>query len=66
MAGRSCSCKTERKSADAEETIKYSSWSMFLLLFGISAVPESVEYKCRKCGKVFDWLSKEELRTYKY
>lgn len=61
-----CSCGTDRTSLDAEEIRQYSKWSIFLLLFGVSAVPNSLEYKCKKCGQVFDRLNEEELKNFKY
>ncbi len=66
MANPTCSCNTDRTSVNAEEIRKYSKWSIFLLLFGVSAVPVSLEFKCKKCGVVFDKLSEEELKNFKY
>lgn len=61
-----CNCNTDRTSPNSEEIRKYSKLSIFLLLFGVSAVPISLEFKCKKCGQVFDKLNEEELRTFKY
>ncbi len=61
-----CGCNTDRESPNAEEIRKYSRMSIFLLLFGVSAVPISLEFKCKKCGQIFDRLNEEELRTFKY
>ncbi|HMV45955.1 MAG TPA: hypothetical protein PK079_17210 [Leptospiraceae bacterium] len=66
MSLATCKCNTDRNSPNAEEIRKYSKMSMFLLLFGVSAVPVSLEYKCKKCGEIFDRLSEEELKNYKY
>ena len=66
MAYPVCACSTNRESPDAEEIRKYSKLSIFLLLFGVSAVPVSLEFKCKKCGQIFDRLNEEELKTFKY
>ncbi len=66
MANPTCNCGTDRASLDAEEIRKYSKMSIFLLLFGVSAVPISLEFKCKKCGQTFDRLSEEELKNFKY
>lgn len=66
MSFPTCNCNTDRNSPNAEEIRKYSKMSMFLLLFGVSAVPVSLEFKCKKCGVIFDRLSEEELKNYKY
>ncbi|HMV76945.1 MAG TPA: hypothetical protein PL048_09155 [Leptospiraceae bacterium] len=60
-----CKCGTTRQSPDAEEIAKYSKTAIFLILFGISAKPISVDFKCRKCGKIIDSLSSEELKVYR-
>jgi hypothetical protein len=47
-------CGINRESPDAEEVNYYTKWSLFLLLFGVSAVPYYKEFKCKRCGKIFD------------
>ncbi|MBK8394378.1 MAG: hypothetical protein IPL26_03920 [Leptospiraceae bacterium] len=66
MSILACACGTNRTSVNAEEIRKYTKMSIFLLLFGVSAVPYSLEFKCKKCGLIFDKLSEDELKNYKY
>jgi hypothetical protein len=63
---KSCKCGTDRRSPDAEPIVKYSAMGMFKLLWGITTIPQSVDFKCKKCQRVFDSLSPTELKDYKY
>ncbi|MCB1177419.1 MAG: hypothetical protein KDK36_07565 [Leptospiraceae bacterium] len=63
---RSCKCGTDKTSPDAEPIVKYTVMGMLKLIWGITTIPKSVEYRCRKCGRVFDSLSTHELQNYKY
>ena len=61
-----CPCGTDRTPPNAEELRQFTKMSMFLLLFGVSAVPSSLEFKCKKCGQIFDRLNADELKNFKY
>jgi hypothetical protein len=60
-----CSCGIERNSPNAHEEIKFSKFAWLALIFGISAKPISVEYRCKSCHKVFDRLESEELQNFR-
>jgi len=61
---KTCPCGNDRKSHDVIETPEYSGWSIFLISMGISAKPIKVEYTCKKCKKMFDTLSTDELKSW--
>ena len=63
---KACKCGTTRTSVDAVPLVHYSILSMLKLLWGMSAIPQSVEFQCKKCGEIFDSLSPTELKEYKY
>jgi len=58
-------CGITRQSLQAEEIVKYSSFAWMGILFGISYKPLSVDFKCKKCGEVFDSMTPEELKTFR-
>jgi hypothetical protein len=61
----SCGCGTTRASRFASLERDYSTLGAIYLLWGGTAYPTRVTFRCLHCGEVFDACSsKEELRAY--
>ncbi len=62
MKNFQCDCNIDKFSPKSEEIKQYSKTSFFLLLFGISMVPKQIDYKCKVCDKIYETLTKEEIK----
>jgi hypothetical protein len=61
----SCGCGTTRDSRAAIPERDYSTLGAIYLLWGGTAKPTSVTFRCVHCGEVFDrCTNKEELGAY--
>jgi hypothetical protein len=64
-AGPSCACGTTRSSRVAIPERDYSTLGAIYLLWGGTARPTRVTFRCALCGEVFDACTKrEELAAY--
>ena len=61
----SCACGTTRSSRFASPERDYSTLGAIYLLWGGTAYPTRVTFRCLHCGEVFDACTrKEELAAY--
>ena len=51
---RLCACGHARKHYSVSAEAEYSAWGWFCNLFGITAHPRRLHYRCRQCDQVFD------------
>ena len=51
-APTTCPCGHDEKSPFVRPKPQYTLWGWFLLMWGISAKPLRVTYRCDKCGGV--------------
>jgi hypothetical protein len=64
-AAPSCACGTTRTSRSAVPERDYSTLGAVYLLWGGTARPTRVTFRCLHCGEVFDSCTKkEELAAY--
>ena len=49
-----CRCGHDRDHFMVSGEGQYTFLGWAAMLFGISAVPTRIDYRCRRCGKVFD------------
>ena len=61
-----CSCGHDRRHHMVSPLPTYTSWGTFWIsLLGISATPIRLDFKCRVCGEVFDFIrDEEELKKF--
>lgn len=61
-----CSCGHDRKHHMVSPLPTYTTWGTFWIsLLGISATPIRLDFKCRVCGEVFDFIrDEEELKKF--
>ena len=61
-----CSCGHDRTHYMVSTLPTYTGWGTFwITLLGISAVPIRLDFKCRVCGEVFDFIrDPEELKKF--
>jgi len=61
-----CSCGYDRSHHMVSPLPTYSAWGTFWIsLLGISATPIRLDFKCRVCGEVFDFIrDEEELKRF--
>ena len=61
-----CSCGHDRTHHMVSPLPTYTTWGTFWIsLLGISATPIRLDFKCRVCGEVFDFIrDEEELKTF--
>jgi hypothetical protein len=62
----SCSCGHDRHHHMVSELPTYTTWGAFWIsLLGVSATPIRMDFRCRVCGEIFDFIREEEkLRNY--
>lgn len=56
-----CKCGTERDSKFAVCERQYGSLAILYLVWGGTAVPRKVSFRCVKCGKLFDSSTREAV-----
>lgn len=49
-----CRCGYNRDHHMVNEEFEHTGVGWFLLLFGISAKPVRIKYRCRRCDQIFD------------
>lgn len=49
-----CKCGHDRTHYMVTPDGKYSGMGWFWVLFGVTTRPVRIEYRCRRCGEVFD------------
>ena len=61
-----CSCGHDRTHYMVSTLPTYTGWGTFwITLLGISAVPIRLDFKCRVCGEVFDFIrDSDELKKF--
>jgi hypothetical protein len=62
---RQCPCGTTRGTKFSVTERQYGFWGILYLLWGGTAVPTKVSFRCVKCGRTFDSTAREaECRRY--
>lgn len=62
---RQCKCGTTRNTKFCVNERQYGFWGILYLLWGGTAVPTKVSFRCVKCGSLFDSTTREaECRRY--
>lgn len=62
---KQCKCGNDRKSPLVKAEASYSAAGWLALVFGASAVPKKVVFRCSKCGEAFDETTDPvELKTH--
>jgi hypothetical protein len=51
---KTCRCGNDRTHYAVSAEGKYSAWGWFCNLFGITARPRQLLFRCRQCDQVFD------------
>ena len=61
-----CACGHDRNHHMVSPLPTYTTWGTFWIsLLGISATPIRLDFKCRVCGEVFDFIrDQEELKKF--
>ena len=61
-----CSCGHDRKHHMVSPIPTYTTWGTFWIsLLGVSATPIRMDFKCRVCGEVFDFIrDSDELKSF--
>ena len=61
-----CSCGHDRNHYMVSQLPTYTAWGTFwITLLGVSATPIRLDFKCRICGEVFDFiLDPAELKQF--
>ena len=61
-----CRCGHDRNHHMVSPLPTYTTWGTFWIsLLGISATPIRLDFKCRVCGEVFDFIrEQEELKKF--
>lgn len=49
-----CPCGHDRNHYMVTADPQYNVWQLFVVSMGISQKPKGIEYRCRRCDKVFD------------
>jgi hypothetical protein len=57
----SCKCGTTRDSKFAIVEREYGAFGILYLVWGGTAVPKKVSFKCVKCGRTFDSSTREAV-----
>ena len=61
-----CSCGYDRNHYMVSAVPTYTAWGTFwITLMGVSATPIRIDFRCRICGDVFDFIhDPQELKNY--
>ena len=61
-----CSCGYDRHHFMVSPVPTYTAWGTFwITLMGVSATPIRIDFRCRICGEVFDFIhNPQELKNY--
>ena len=61
-----CDCGHDRNHYMVSQIPTYTAWGTFwITLLGVSATPIRLDFKCRICKEVFDFIrDPEELKTF--
>jgi len=52
-----CPCGHDRSHYMVSADPQYNLWQLFVVSMGISQKPHRIDYRCRRCDKVFDSTS---------
>ena len=64
--GFTCACGHDRSHYLVSPVPTYTGWGKFWVIFmGVSTQPVRVDFKCRQCGRTFDFTEDaDELRQF--